>query len=70
MDSGLFLGDGPSTTPTNFDSKRQHTAPRTTTKDTDGGRRDGIGIRTRPVSTRGPGNQLGQIRGREECPVY
>ena len=38
--------------------------------DTDGGRRDRIGIRTRPVSTGGPGNQLGQIRGREECPVY
>ena len=38
--------------------------------DTDGGRRDRIGIRARPVDTRGPGNQLGQIRGREKCPVY
>ena len=69
MDSGPFLGDGPSTTPTNFDNKRQHTAPRTTTMDTDGGSRNRIGIRTRPVGTRGPVNQLGQIRGREECPV-
>ena len=38
--------------------------------DTDGRRRDRIGIRTRPVSTKGSGNQLGQMRGREECPVF
>ena len=70
MDSGPFLGDGPSTRPTNFDNKQQHTAPRKTTMDADGGRRDRIGIRTSLVGARGPGNQLGQIRGREECPVY
>ena len=38
--------------------------------DTDGRRPDRIGFRTRPVSTRGHGNQLGQIRGREERPIY
>ena len=64
------LGDGPSTTPTSINRKQQHTASRTTTMNTDGGRQDRSGIRTKPVSTRGPGNQLGQIGGREECQVY
>ena len=54
MDSGPFLGHGPSTTPTSSNRKRQHTAPKTTTMYTDGGRRDRIGLRTRPVSMEVP----------------
>ena len=72
MDGRPFLGNGPSTTPKILNN--EHTATRTTTTtttmDTDGGRRNWFGIRTRPVGIRGPGNQLGQIRGREKCPVY
>ena len=55
MDGRPFLGNGPSTTPTKLDN--EHTAIRTTTTtmDTDGRRRNWIGIRTGPVGIRGPG---------------
>ena len=68
--SGPLLEGGPPTTPTATTRGRARTVLKTNTTGPYGRRRIRIGNGPRPVSTGGPGSQLGLIRGRQERPMH